>query len=131
MIGATVMGVVEATAALRKHLTVARVAEKASKRLRLLGEFSERLPLLQRRGLEAVLAMRVDPQVAEVQEGLRCTSKPDCVDVPADKHVAWPAIRCRSGGSRSCTGRDASHERWASSPGVCVWRGGGGMALVP
>ena len=63
------MGVVEATAALRKHLTVARVAEKASKRLRLLGEFSERLPLLQRRGLEAVLeAMRVDPQVAEVQE---------------------------------------------------------------
>ena len=69
VIGETVIGVVEATAALRKHLTAARVAEKASKRLRLLGEFSELLPPLQRQGLEAVLeAMRVDPQVAEVQE---------------------------------------------------------------
>ena len=64
-----VMGVVEATAVLRKHLTVARVAEKASKRLRLLGEFSELMPLLQRQGLEAVLeTMRADPQVVEVQE---------------------------------------------------------------
>ena len=63
------MGVVEATAVLRKHLTVARVAEKASKRLRLLGEFSELMPLLQRQGLEAVLeTMRADPQVGEVQE---------------------------------------------------------------
>ena len=80
-----VMGMAEATAALRKHLPVARVAEKACKRLKLLskgmiqgvGELPESLRLLPRQGLDAVVeAMREHPQVVKVQEegcgALRC-----------------------------------------------------------
>mmetsp|Transcript_9171 Transcript_9171/g.21739 ORF Transcript_9171/g.21739 Transcript_9171/m.21739 type:complete len:419 (-) Transcript_9171:289-1545(-) len=71
-----VMGMAEATAALRKHLTVARVAEKACKRIRLLSKgmikgesLPESLRLLPRQGLDAVVeAMREHPQVAKVQE---------------------------------------------------------------
>ena len=72
-----VMGMAEATAALRKHLTVARMAEKACKRIRLLSKgmikgvslLPESLRLLPRQGLDAVVeAMREHPQVAKVQE---------------------------------------------------------------
>ena len=64
-----VMGMVEATAALRKHVTVARVVEVACRRLSALakgvGEFSEPL---QRQGVAAVVeAMQAHPQVASVQ----------------------------------------------------------------
>ena len=64
-----VMGMAEATAALREHVTVARVAEVACLRLGNLamgvGEFSEPL---QRQGVTAVVeAMQAHPQVATVQ----------------------------------------------------------------
>ena len=65
-----VMGMAEATAALREHVTVARVAEVACLRLGNLamgvGEFSEPL---QRQGVTAVVeAMQAHPQVATVQK---------------------------------------------------------------
>ena len=75
-----VMGMAEATAALRKHLMVARVAEKACKQLRLLskgmmkgfGELPESLAGFRSlcvSGLDAVVeVMRAHPQVAKVQE---------------------------------------------------------------
>jgi hypothetical protein len=71
-----VLGMAEATAALRKHLTVARVAEKACKRLSVLSKGMTKdvslLPeslVLSRQGLDAVVeAMREHPQVAKVQE---------------------------------------------------------------
>ena len=64
-----VMGMAEATAALREHVTVARVAKVACMRLATLtkgvGEFSEPL---QRQGVIAVVqAMQAHPQVATVQ----------------------------------------------------------------
>jgi len=64
-----VMGMAEATAALREHVAVARVAEVACVRLGTLamgvGEFSEPL---QRQGVTAVVeAMQAHPQVATVQ----------------------------------------------------------------
>ena len=64
-----VMGMAEATAALREHVTVARVAEEACSRLSTLaegvGEFSEPL---QRQAVTAVVqAMQAHPQVATVQ----------------------------------------------------------------
>ena len=65
-----VMGMGEATAALREHSTVVRVAEAACRRLRNLtngvGKFSEPM---QRQGVEAVVeAMQAHPQVADVQK---------------------------------------------------------------